>query len=84
MLFQDIPIRASADPNNGFCEYRLYSSLAEVHLNHTSKIGKAVSLHVPADKSPEAIKLGADVVAAYITALVDGMSTQSNTEKFEL
>ncbi|KAL8791933.1 MAG: hypothetical protein Q9195_005509 [Heterodermia aff. obscurata] len=75
--FPGILFRSSANPNQGFCEYRLFSSLAELELNHKSKRGKAVFLHVPADKSPEAIKKGADVATAYIAALVDGMSTSS-------
>ena len=68
-------ISESADPNHGFCEYRLFSSLAELELNHKSKTGRAVFLHVPAEKSPDAIKHGADVAAAYIAALLDGMPT---------
>ncbi|KAF5128311.1 hypothetical protein E5D57_009247 [Metarhizium anisopliae] len=81
---QEIPIRASADPNSGFCEYRLYSSLAELQLNHISTLGMAAFLHVPKDNSPEAIQLGADIVTAYITALVDQLSSQSNSDKSEL
>ncbi|KAK9444585.1 hypothetical protein VB005_01648 [Metarhizium brunneum] len=82
--FPEIPIRASANPNSGFCEYRLYSSLAELQLNHISKLGMAAFLHVPKDNSPEAIQLGADIVTAYITALVDQLSSQSNSDKSEL
>ena len=43
-------------------------------LNHKSKTGRAVFLHVPAYTPPETIKNGADVAAAYFGALVDGMS----------
>ncbi|XXG99309.1 hypothetical protein Hte_005646 [Hypoxylon texense] len=82
--FPDLPLRASADPNQSFCEYRLYSSLAELQSNHASKLGKATFLHIPKDKSPEAIQLGADVVTAYITALVDQVSSQSNPSESEL
>ncbi|KAL8902572.1 MAG: hypothetical protein Q9207_004573 [Kuettlingeria erythrocarpa] len=82
--FAEVPIRASAEPNRGFCEYRLYSSLAEVQRNHKPKIGKAAFLHVPADKSPKAVELGADVVAAFITALIDGSSTESKAGRSEL
>lgn len=44
----------------------------------------AAFLHVPKDNSPESIQLGADIVTAYITALVDQLSSQSNSEKPEL
>ncbi|KFG85852.1 hypothetical protein MANI_011644 [Metarhizium anisopliae] len=81
---QEIPIRASANPDSDFCEYRLYSSLAELLLNHTSRLEKAVFLHVPKDNSPEAIQLGADIVTAYITSLLDQLFSQSNPEKSEL
>lgn len=63
---------------------QLYSSLAELQLNHISKVGKAAFLHVPKDNSPEVIQLGADVVTVYITTLVDQLSSQSNSEKSEL
>lgn len=82
--FVDLPLRASADPNFGFCEYRLYSSLAELYLKHKSKEGKAVFLHVPADKSPKAIKFGAEVLTAYIIALVDQLESGATSEKAEL
>ncbi|KAI0192522.1 hypothetical protein F4808DRAFT_475482 [Astrocystis sublimbata] len=69
--FENLPIRADDHPNQGFCEYRLYASLAQLHLKHPSKRGRAVFLHVPKDQSPEAIRVGADVVEAYIIALVE-------------
>ncbi|KAJ8124261.1 hypothetical protein O1611_g9380 [Lasiodiplodia mahajangana] len=69
--FPETPIRADDKPNQGFCEYRLYSSLAELQLHHPSKLGRAAFLHVPKDQSPDAIQLGAEVTTAYITALVD-------------
>ncbi|QLI71263.1 uncharacterized protein G6M90_00g069810 [Metarhizium brunneum] len=85
VTFPEIPIRASADPNSGFCEYRLYSSLAELQLNYISMLGMAAFLHVPKDNSPEAIQLDVDVVTAYITALVvDQLSSQSNSDKSAL
>ena len=45
-----------------------------VALNHKSKTGRAVFLHVPANTSLETIKDCADVAAAYTAALVDDMS----------
>ena len=77
-------MRASADPNPGVYEYRLFASLAETHLHHESKIGRAAFLHVPADNSVEAIGFGGEVAAAFIVALVDDFLTNSEDKKAEL
>lgn len=54
-----------------------------MELNHKLKTGRVVFLHVPADLSPDAIKHGADIAAAYIAALVDGVPTSSEASPSE-
>ncbi|KAK8067310.1 hypothetical protein PG997_014057 [Apiospora hydei] len=56
-----------------FCEFRLYSSLAEPLLTEAfrAKKGRVLFLHLPQAHSPEAIRLARDVTVSYITALAD-------------
>ncbi|KAM7203896.1 hypothetical protein V8F33_001867 [Rhypophila sp. PSN 637] len=56
-----------------FCEFRLYSSLAEPCLvkEFSHKKGRVVFEHLPQAHTPEAIDLARDVTVSYITALTD-------------
>ncbi|KAK8137475.1 pyroglutamyl-peptidase [Apiospora sp. TS-2023a] len=63
----------SNDAGLYFCEFRLYSSLAEPLLTEScrEKEGRVLFLHLPQAHSPEAIRLARDVTISYIAALAD-------------
>ncbi|KAK8017840.1 hypothetical protein PG993_014166 [Apiospora rasikravindrae] len=75
-VHQDHPettCRVSDDAGLYFCEFRLYSSLAEPLLTEAfrAKMGRVLFLHLPQAHSPEAIRLARNIAVGYITSLVD-------------
>lgn len=54
-----------------YCEFRLYSSLAKLQLEHPEKLGRALFMHLPQARSEKDIALGRDIAVAYITAVAD-------------
>ncbi|KAL9088515.1 MAG: hypothetical protein Q9159_003081 [Coniocarpon cinnabarinum] len=73
----DAPIRVSSDAGLYFCEFRLYSSLAELR-PHATKQGRVVFMRIPRDDSPEGTTLARHLMVAYITALADDEILQAN------
>ncbi|KAL2068166.1 hypothetical protein VTL71DRAFT_16264 [Oculimacula yallundae] len=73
ILYQDPDTSVSDDAGLYFCEFRLYSSLAEPLLNEKlrNKSGRVVFQHLPQAHSSEAIELARDVTVAFISALAD-------------
>ncbi|KAJ3496069.1 hypothetical protein NLG97_g2936 [Lecanicillium saksenae] len=69
--FPDTPCFVSDDAGAYFCEFRLYSSLAEALEHHENKKGKVLFLHVPKNRDPEAIQFAADLAVAYLKAVAD-------------
>lgn len=63
----------SHDAGLYFCEFRLYSSLAEPLLteSHKKKCGRTVFQHLPQAHTPEAIALARDITVTYISSLAD-------------
>ncbi|KAK7910620.1 pyroglutamyl-peptidase [Apiospora marii] len=63
----------SNDAGLYYCEFRLYSSLAEPLLTESchEKEGRVLFLHLPQAHDSEAIRLARDVTVSYITALTD-------------
>ena len=74
--FPDVKTYVSDDAGLYFCEFRLYSSLAEVILteNLHNKKGHTSFLHLPQAHDPEAIALARDIAVTYISGLVDGLA----------
>ena len=72
---QDAPIFPSDDAGLYFCEFRLYSSLAEPLLSKSvkEKSGRAVFQHLPQAHTAEAIALARDITVAFITGLADDL-----------
>ncbi|KAF2009094.1 hypothetical protein BU24DRAFT_429030 [Aaosphaeria arxii CBS 175.79] len=70
---KDVPIHVSDDAGLYFCEFRLYSSLAETLLQecYSGKRGHVAFQHLPQYNSPEAIDLARNIAVAYISALAD-------------
>ncbi len=70
---QNTPSCLSDDAGGYFCEFRMYSSLAEPLLNEAfrDKRGRVVFEHLPQNHSPAEIALARDITVAYITGLVD-------------
>ncbi|KAJ5959312.1 uncharacterized protein N7479_006462 [Penicillium vulpinum] len=71
--FPDTPSTVSKDAGHYFCEFRLYSSLAEPLLDEalSKKRGRSVFQHLPERHSAEDIALATKITTAYITALAD-------------
>ncbi|OAQ97898.1 hypothetical protein LLEC1_07353 [Akanthomyces lecanii] len=69
--FPDTPCSVSDDAGSYFCEFRLYSSLAEALEHHGDKKGKVLFLHVPKKRDPEAVQFAANLAVAYLKALAD-------------
>ena len=63
----------SHDAGRHFCEFRLYSSLAEPLLTkeHEKKRGRTVFQHLPQVHTAEAITLARNITITYITSLAD-------------
>ncbi|KAI0548142.1 hypothetical protein F4679DRAFT_334616 [Xylaria curta] len=64
-----VDIKVSDNCGLYFCEFELFATLAE--LRRQNLPAKAVFLHVPTDKRPEAIQLGVRIVEAIVQAIVD-------------
>lgn len=73
MWSQDALTCVSDDAGLYFCEFRLYSSLAEPLLNNSyrEKSGRVVFQHLPQDHTSEAIELARDITTTFITSLAD-------------
>lgn len=73
--FPDVKTSVSDDAGLYFCEFRLYSSLAEAVLIDSleSKRGRTTFLHLPQAYDDEAIALARGIAVAFITGLVDGL-----------
>ncbi|KAJ5505789.1 hypothetical protein N7453_004746 [Penicillium expansum] len=71
--FPDTPTSVSKDAGHYFCEFRLYSSLAEPLLDEalSKKRGRTVFQHLPERHLAEDIALATRITMAYITALAD-------------
>ncbi|KGO37975.1 hypothetical protein PEX1_074730 [Penicillium expansum] len=71
--FPDTPTSVSKDAGHYFCEFRLYSSLAEPLLGEalSKKRGRTVFQHLPERHLAEDIALATRITMAYITALAD-------------
>ncbi|KAL8670304.1 MAG: hypothetical protein Q9224_007683 [Gallowayella concinna] len=71
--FPDHPIYLSHDAGLYFCEFRLYSSLAEPLLSESyrEKAGRTVFQHLPQGHTVEDIALARDVTVEFIRNLAD-------------
>ncbi|OBT60956.1 hypothetical protein VE03_09762 [Pseudogymnoascus sp. 23342-1-I1] len=71
--FPDTPSCVSDDAGLYFCEFRLYSSLAEPLLTPSfrEKSGRVVFEHLPQDHSTEGIALARDITVTFVAGLVD-------------
>ncbi|KAL8848441.1 MAG: hypothetical protein Q9221_006548 [Calogaya cf. arnoldii] len=71
--YPDHPIYLSHDAGLYFCEFRLYSSLAEPLLtkSHQTKKGRTVFQHLPQGHTIEAVALARDVTVEFIASLAD-------------
>ncbi|KAM7214562.1 hypothetical protein V8F06_010044 [Rhypophila decipiens] len=81
----DVITSVSHDAGLYFCEFRLYSSLAEPYLvkEFGHKKGRVVFEHLPQAHRPEAIDLARDVTVSYITALADDAVLAGNGSEKE-
>ncbi|EGX92159.1 Peptidase C15 [Cordyceps militaris CM01] len=72
--FPDTVACVSEDAGLYFCEFRLYSSLAEplLHEAWAAKRGKATFVHLPQAHDEQSIFLARDIVCTFIKGLVDG------------
>lgn len=70
---KDVTSCVSGDAGLYFCEFRLYSSLAEPLLckELEDKKGRVVFQHLPQAHDSKAIELARDVTVAYISSLAD-------------
>jgi hypothetical protein len=62
-----------------FCEFRLFSSLAEAEMNHHDKRGMTLFQHIPTDHEEDDIKLATEITTAYISALADDAVVEEAT-----
>ena len=81
--FPNVKTSVSDDAGLYFCEFRLYSSLAEAILTKEfhSKKGHTTFLHLPQAHDPDAIGQARDIAVAYIAGLVDGFVSRKGEVK---
>lgn len=76
--YPETQIRVSDDAGLYFCEFRLYSSLAEAELHHKDKLGMTLFQHIPAKRESRDIELATGITSAYISALADDTAVEGN------
>ncbi|CAG8975616.1 hypothetical protein HYALB_00006824 [Hymenoscyphus albidus] len=77
--FPDTPAVVSEDAGLYFCEFRMYSSLAEPLVSEgiQEKSGRVIFVHLPQAHDDGAISLARDITATYIAGLVDAFVEQN-------
>ena len=62
-----------------FCEFRLYSSLAEAEMYDPEKSGMVLFQHIPTNHEEDDIKLATEITTEYISALADDALVKAAT-----